>query len=353
MYPFFCTVCFMLSYILDMQLTLPIHVNPLTAIKTSHLLTPGAWHMTPIIGHQRRLAAAILGKLTCDFRKLPPEHNIYPNILFPRMSLYCQTWLISLTFVLYAETKETLIRFFVSVVREKYIEIVLFCTWWIFTRPKLYNLVLQAVQWKHFPFNHTEGDNEFTMTVDQFMSGALMPAGEFLHPDSMIFDPFEINEHEDQIVEYNGELVPDRNDFNQFSHQLSKNSNYYNEDSFNTYIKTNSYEEGELSFIHSNIRSFPANLTAFMSYMSNIDCNFSIMGFSETWLNSSTIDTYDDWASLFRHFWQSTSHKNACSKMDVKQCICIKFNQNLQCNTNNVRYYRIHQHTVLLKQTSK
>ena len=60
-----------------------------------------------------------------------------------------------------------------------------------------------------------------------------------------------------------------------------------------------------------------------------------------------------DWESLFRHFWQSTSHKNACSKMDVKQCICIEFNQNLQCNTNNVRYYRVHQHTVLLKQTSK
>ena len=29
-----------------------------------------------------------------------------------------------------------------------------------------------------------------------------------------------------------------------------------------------------------------------MSYMSNIDCDFSVIGFSETWLNSSTIDTY-------------------------------------------------------------
>ena len=125
---FFVCNC-MLSYILDIQLTLPIHVNPLTAINTSHLLSPGAWHMIPIIGHQRRLTAAILSKLTCDFRKLPPEHNIYPNILFPRMSSYCQTWLISLTFVLYAVKKhcETLIRFFVSVVREKYIEIVLVC----------------------------------------------------------------------------------------------------------------------------------------------------------------------------------------------------------------------------------
>ena len=63
-----------------------------------------------------------------------------------------------------------------------------------------------------------------------------MPGGEFLHPDSMIFDPFEMNEDEDQTIEYHGELDPDRNYFNQFSHQLNKNSNYYIEDSFNKYI---------------------------------------------------------------------------------------------------------------------
>ena len=141
-----------------------------------------------------------------------------------------------------------------------------------------------------FPFNHIEDDYEFTMTLDQFMNGTLIQRAEFQHPDSMIFDPFEINE--DQIVEYNGELDPDGNYFNQFSHQLNKNSNYHNEDSFNNYIKRNYYEGGNISFIHSNIRSIPANLTAFVSYMSNINCDFSVIGFSETWLNSSTIDTY-------------------------------------------------------------
>ena len=139
------------------------------------------------------------------------------------------------------------------------------------------------------------------MTLDQFMSGALMPVGEFLHPASMIVDPFEINEHEDQIVEYNGELDPDRNYFNRFSHQLSKNSNYYNEDSFNKYIKTNCYEGGELSFIHSNIQSIPANLTASMSYMSNIDYDFSVIRFSETWLtkNGLTRESGKRGVSLF------------------------------------------------------
>ena len=69
-----------------------------------------------------------------------------------------------------------------------------------------------------------------------------MPGCEFFQPDSMIFYPFEINEDENQTIEYHGELVPDRNYFNQFSHQLKKNSNYYIEDSFNKYIKRNSYE---------------------------------------------------------------------------------------------------------------
>ena len=82
------------------------------------------------------------------------------------------------------------------------------------------------------------------MTLDQFMNGTLIQRAEFQHPDSMIFDPFEINEDEDQIVEYNGELNPDRKYFNQFVHQLNKNSNYHNEDYFNKYIKINCYEVG-------------------------------------------------------------------------------------------------------------
>ena len=50
------------------------------------------------------------------------------------------------------------------------------------------------------------------------------------------------------------------------------------------------YGGGNLSFIYSNIRSIPANVTAFVSYMSNIDCDFSVIEFAESRLNSSTID---------------------------------------------------------------
>ena len=66
---------------------------------------------------------------------------------------------------------------------------------------------------------------------------ALISGAEFQPPDTMIFYPFDINEMEDQIIEYHGELDPDSNYFNQFSHRLNKSSNYYVEDSFNKYIK--------------------------------------------------------------------------------------------------------------------
>ena len=58
--------------------------------------------------------------------------------------------------------------------------------------------------------------------------------------DSEIFDPFELNLGDnDNIVEYQGGLDPDKNYFNQLAHRLSKSSNYYIEESFNKYTQRN------------------------------------------------------------------------------------------------------------------
>ena len=53
---------------------------------------------------------------------------------------------------------------------------------------------------------------------------------------SEIFDPFEINDDNDHIVEYQGELDPDKNYFKQFLYHLSQSSIYYCEESFNKCI---------------------------------------------------------------------------------------------------------------------
>ena len=46
------------------------------------------------------------------------------------------------------------------------------------------------------------------------------------------------------------------------------------------------------SLIHLDIRSLPANLTGSMPYMSNVNHIFSIIGFTETWLKPSNIETF-------------------------------------------------------------
>ena len=46
---------------------------------------------------------------------------------------------------------------------------------------------------------------------------------------SNIFDPFEIKENDDSIIEYQGELDPDMHYFNQLAHYLSRSSNCYSE----------------------------------------------------------------------------------------------------------------------------
>ena len=84
-----------------------------------------------------------------------------------------------------------------------------------------------------FPFNHIENDIAFRQALqDSNTSQCLDP----LDPDSEIFDHFEINDDNDHILEYQGELDPDKNYFNQFSYYLRQSSNYYCDDSCNTCI---------------------------------------------------------------------------------------------------------------------
>ena len=46
------------------------------------------------------------------------------------------------------------------------------------------------------------------------------------------------HEDDDDIIEYHGDIDPDKCYFNEYSHKLFKNCNYYTEDSFNRYLKS-------------------------------------------------------------------------------------------------------------------
>ena len=83
-----------------------------------------------------------------------------------------------------------------------------------------------------FPFNNIDDDHEFYLAITNYEKIPLGNKHQINYSESKIFDPFEINENDDSIIEYQGELDPDKHYFNQLAHHLSRSSNYYSEESF-------------------------------------------------------------------------------------------------------------------------
>ena len=130
-----------------------------------------------------------------------------------------------------------------------------------------------------FPFNNIDDDHELYLAITNNDKIPLDNNHQNDYSESKIFDPFEINENEKSIIEYQGELDPDEHNFNQLAHHLSRSSNYYSEDSFSKLIRQKGISSEDFPIIHTNIRSAPANLSSLLSYMSNLKLCFSVIVF--------------------------------------------------------------------------
>ena len=106
------------------------------------------------------------------------------------------------------------------------------------------------------------------------------------------FKPFDINEDAGDIIEYQDDIDPDKCYFNEYSHTLFKNCNYFTDDSFSKHLAKHVISNNSFSVAHLNIRSIPANFSAFLSFIGSLDHCFTVIGLSETWLNSSNVSTY-------------------------------------------------------------
>ena len=71
---------------------------------------------------------------------------------------------------------------------------------------------------------------------------------QMLINDLKIFDQFEINGNDDNIIEYQGDLDPAQNYFNQLAHYFRRSSNYYSEDTLNKVICQKTYSNKFRSF---------------------------------------------------------------------------------------------------------
>lgn len=100
----------------------------------------------------------------------------------------------------------------------------------------------------------------------------------------MTYNAFDVDS-ESAIDELN-DIDPDLCYFNQITANM--NCEYYSENTFRKKVlNLNYHAESHLSIIHSNIRSFHANGNDFCNFVKLCNHEFSIICFSETWLNYS------------------------------------------------------------------
>ena len=151
-------------------------------------------------------------------------------------------------------------------------------------------MVLQKCIGEMFPFNHIDDERIFLKAISEISTSFNIIIRH--HTESKIFNPLEINENDSNILEYQGDLDPDKCFFNHHSHSLLEACNYQTEQTFNSYVSGKGISNNNFSLFHVNVRSVPANLSQLLLYMENLEHRFSVIGLTETWLKPSKIDAF-------------------------------------------------------------
>ena len=80
--------------------------------------------------------------------------------------------------------------------------------------------------------------------------------------------------------------------YNQQCNPVQQTCDYFTEETFCNRISNRNIQDGDLSLIHTNIRSSSCNLRKFDIYLDSLNHKFSFIGLSETWLNKHNKDLY-------------------------------------------------------------
>ena len=106
-----------------------------------------------------------------------------------------------------------------------------------------------------FAFNHFDNDTDFLKAIADMshQEGSVQ-----LGLRSKLFNPFEMNEDVHEILNYQGDLDPDKYYFNQYSHRLIMNCNYFLEESLKKHSSHHHISNEAFFILHLNVRSIPA-----------------------------------------------------------------------------------------------
>ena len=141
-----------------------------------------------------------------------------------------------------------------------------------------------------FPFNNANNEEEYKKSLSIFFEDCDWSNLDGI--SNLILNPFEINDSDK--VPHAFDLDPDLNMFNELGYRLIENSNYFTYDTFNEFITNEPMSNDTLSFIHHNCRSLNRNFDEISQLLtSDLKHSFSVIGLSETHLNSSNFDLFN------------------------------------------------------------
>ena len=147
------------------------------------------------------------------------------------------------------------------------------------------------------PFNSISDENEFINAISE--SWNFSSSVSFDELNSLVFNPFELNSDNSHLPIYDTD--PDLQYFNDTTYITdASHCDYYLEHSFNKKCKSLEVDNECFSLMHLNIRSIPKNLDSLIRYLDGLDLNFTVIGLTETWLSSDTVDCYS--IDTYQHF---------------------------------------------------
>ena len=142
---------------------------------------------------------------------------------------------------------------------------------------------------ENFPFHNIDDDDDFRLAISQLPKSQVFSPHNF---ENLIFNPIDF-ENTTEIQEQMAEYDPDQNFYNNYHcFQNVQNCSYYTDSSFNNKCYDKGLDNSNFSIIHFNIRSIPRNLSSADVYLSGLKVCFSVVAFTETWLNAFNCDCY-------------------------------------------------------------
>lgn len=107
---------------------------------------------------------------------------------------------------------------------------------------------------------------------------------------NLIFNPFSSNNRGKTFLTLNSELDPDYNYYNQLVNYVDE-CNYHQEESFSKLVKGLDMNTN-FSTLHLNIRSIINKYEDLQAYINSLEHTFSVIGLTETWLNTENNNKY-------------------------------------------------------------